>query len=189
MCFSYLLLFLSSRYVECITQSSQVLNDGSHPMRNNDCMYNVLVYGLEECKEGTSRLVRQREDMDKVVCLFSGVDESLSSSSTKDHLSLGKYIKKSTKPRPILVKFAQSDDILCVLTKSKDLKKPIFMKPDLSPLQRKHESILLKEKWSLIQSGESRNSIKDLQFQALLEQRAAWVRRRYQCVSVIYYSS
>ena len=54
----------------------------------------------------------------------------------------------------------RSDDVLRVLTKSRELKKPTFVKPDLSLLQRKCESILLKERWSFIQSGESCNSIK-----------------------------
>ena len=98
--------------------------------------------------------MRQHEDMDKVASLFRGVDLSLSSSSIKNHFRFGKYTKKSMKPRPILVKFVPSEDVLCVLTKSRKLKKPISVKPDLSPLQRKHESILLKESWSLIQSGE-----------------------------------
>ena len=55
--------------------------DGSHPMRNDSRKYNVLVYGLEEFKEGTPRLAGQHEDMDKVVGLLRGIDESLSSTS------------------------------------------------------------------------------------------------------------
>ena len=70
------------------------------------------------------------------------------------------YHLPSKKPKPILVKFVWSDDVFRVLAKSRELKKPRFVKPDPSPLQSKHESILLKERWSLIQSGESHNSIK-----------------------------
>ena len=134
--------------------------DGSNLTRNDDRKYNMLVCGLEECKEGTPRLVRQCEDMYRVVGLLRDVNGSLSSTSTKDHFRLGKYTEGSKKPRHILVKFVWSDDVFRVLTKSRELKKPTVVKPDLSPLQRKHESILLKERWSLIQSDESHNSIK-----------------------------
>ena len=51
-------------------------NDGSQPTRNDERKY-VLVFGLEECKKGTPRLVRQQEDMAKAVGVFGGVDESI----------------------------------------------------------------------------------------------------------------
>ena len=103
--------------------------DGSHLTRNNDHhhtrndahKYNVLVYGLEECKEETPRPRRQCEDMDKVVGSLRGFDKSLSSTSIKDHFRLEKYTKESKKPRPILVKFMRSDDVFRVLTKSREL--------------------------------------------------------------------
>ena len=104
--------------------------------------------------------MKQHEDMDKVVGLFRGVNESLSSSFTKDHFRLGKYTKEPKRARPILVKCVWLDDVFCVLGKARERKKPTFVKSDLSLLQRKQESILLEQRWSLIQSSESQNSIK-----------------------------
>ena len=40
------------------------------------------------------------------------------------------------------------------------LKHPIVIKPDLTPEERQRDSILLKERWTLIQSGVPRNSIR-----------------------------
>jgi len=37
---------------------------------------------------------------------------------------------------------------------------PIYIKPDLSPEERAKESILLKERWGLIQKGAERKQIK-----------------------------
>ena len=47
-----------------------------------------------------------------------------------------------------------------LLSNSSETKQPTFVRPDLTPLQRKRESILLKERRSLIQSGKPRNSSK-----------------------------
>ena len=102
---------------------------------------------------------RQYEDMDKVVSLLRGVDKSLTPTAIEVHFRLEKYTKESKKPKPILVTSVRSEDVFCVLAKTRELKKLTFVKRDLSPLQRKHESILLNERWSLIQSGESHNSI------------------------------
>ena len=37
---------------------------------------------------------------------------------------------------------------------------PIFIKPDMSPVERIQESVLLKERWRLIEQGVARNDIK-----------------------------
>ena len=76
------------------------------------------------------------------------VNKSLSPTSIRDHFRLGKYTKESKKLRHILAKFVQSDDVFRVLAKSRELRKPTFVKPDLSPLQRKQKSILLRESTS-----------------------------------------
>lgn len=126
----------------------------------DDRKFNVVVFGVEEPKNGTPRLASQQDDLDKVSNLFGEVDQSLTSSSIKDLFRLGKPIDGSGKPRPILVKFVRATDASCLLYKRSGLRKPVFVKPDLSPFQRKRESILLRERWSLIQSGISRSSIK-----------------------------
>ena len=67
------------------------------------------------------------------------------------------FKSQQTRPRPILVKLHRAATILA---NRSSLAPPIFIKPDLSPTERDIESILLKERWSLIQNGHSRKSIK-----------------------------
>ena len=122
--------------------------------------FNVVLFGLEESERGASRHSRLREDMDKVAKLIASIDESLSAASVRDQFRLGKLKANSDRPRPILVKFVRAVDATCLLSRTRDFKKPVFIKPDLSPDQRRRESILLKERWSLIESGVSRSRIK-----------------------------
>lgn len=119
--------------------------------------YNVIFFGLDESIGGTSRQKREREDLDRVVKIINDADSSLSASSIKDMFRLGKYAANSKKARPILVKFVRSADVTILFSRIKE----IPLKPDLSLTQRKMESILLKERWALIQSGITRNHIKD----------------------------
>ena len=58
------------------------------------------------------------------------------------------------------VKFIRVSDVSNVLSKRRLLKHPTFIKPDLNLEERKVESMLLKERWSLIQSGVPRSDIK-----------------------------
>lgn len=109
---------------------------------------------------GISRSARQSEDLEKITGAISSIDESFSPSSVKDNFRLGKFSKQSSKPRPILVKFVRSADVTRVLSGARSFESPIFVRPDLSPLQRARDSVLLKERWSLISSGVSRASIR-----------------------------
>ena len=51
-------------------------------------------------------------------------------------------------------------DISSILGKRRSLKRPYSVKPIMSKEQQKNESILLKERWNLIQSGVSRTQIR-----------------------------
>ena len=127
---------------------------------SDDRKYNVVVFGVSECKSGTSRSVRQSDDLKKVCAVFSSLHDSLSSTSVKDHFRLGKFNSEASRPRPVLVKFVRSADVELVLSNAGSLSRPIFVKRDLSPTQRAREALLMKERWSIIQSGVPRASIK-----------------------------
>ena len=94
------------------------------------------------------------EDMDKVVSALSKVDNSIGPQSIKDVYRLGRFSIDNKKPRPLLVKFIRAADATSVLSKRGSLRNStLSIKPDMLPTERKCESILLKERWSLIQSG------------------------------------
>ena len=131
------------------------------PLDSHERKFNVVVYGVEECSKGSSKVFRMNEDMDKVVSALSKVDNSIGSHSIKDVYRLGRFSIDNKKPRSLLVKFIRAADATSVLSKRGSLRNSIFsIKPDMSPTERKSESILLKERWSLIQSGVPRAVIR-----------------------------
>ena len=118
----------------------------------------VILFGLDECPRGTSRSARLDEDLKKAIFVLSKADQSIDSNTIKDIYRLGRYTAENRKPRPLLVKFIRVADVARVLSKRGSL--PVIIKPDMSPHERKIESLLLKERWSLMQSGVPRESIK-----------------------------
>ena len=121
---------------------------------------NVVIYGLEECIEGTQRFQRTRKDLEAVGDLFTFLDPLVTAQLISDCFRLGKDRKDKT--RPLLVKFARRCDVELILSQRKKLssKPGIGVKPDMSIDERKVESILLKERRSLINTGVERSSIK-----------------------------
>ena len=73
---------------------------------------------------------------------------------------LGKYQSSSSRHRPLLIKFLRAADATYLLSNKSKLKSQVFLKPDLTPEDRAKESLLLKERWSLIQKGTERKLIK-----------------------------
>ena len=88
----------------------------------------------------------------------SSTDESFQSHSISDSFRLGKFSIDRRRPRPILVKLLRSSDVSNILSKI-SLTLPYSIKSDLSLEERKRESDL-KERWSLIQSGNERKFIR-----------------------------
>ena len=58
---------------------------------------------------------------------------------------------------PLVIKFLQAADAMYLLSNKSKLKSQVFLKPDLTPEVRAKESLLLKERWSLIQKALSTN--------------------------------
>ena len=126
----------------------------------SDKRYNVIVFGVEECKKGTSRSDRMQSDLESVVSVLTQIVPTIQSQSIKDSYRLGKFNPSSKRPRPILIKMIQTADVSSILANKRFLMPPLSIKPDLSPEQRLRESILLKERWKLIQDGTERKDIR-----------------------------
>lgn len=122
--------------------------------------YNVVVYGIEECSKGTLKHARLKSDLNQVVSVLSKVDATIDQQSIKDCYRLGKFSPNQNLPRPVLVKFIRISDVSNILSRKGDLSRPFSIKPDLSPEERHRDSLLLKERWRLIQSGTTRSEIK-----------------------------
>ena len=126
----------------------------------HDRKFNVVVYGIKESNKGTPRHERTDHDLQSVAQIITKVDNNINPLSICDLVRLGKYQADSNRPRPLLVKFNRAIDVSVLLAKTSSLPKEIKIKPDMSPTERQTESILLKERWSLIQAGHERKNIK-----------------------------
>lgn len=120
----------------------------------------MVLYGVEECRSGLSRSDRLESDLSSVVNIFSALDSSIQPQSVRDCYRLGKFSPGASRPRPILVKFVRIADVTRIFSKKINLSTPFSIKPDMSRTQRLQESILMRERWHLIQSGVSRKSIR-----------------------------
>ena len=125
-----------------------------------DRKLNVVVYGLKENPSNTNRQERLQMDVKNVISFFSKLESPVSESSIKDCYRLGKYSAEANRPRPILVKFLRYTDVSNILYSKSKLSKPVYVKPDLSAEEREMESLLLKERRSLIEKGIGRQFIK-----------------------------
>jgi len=123
--------------------------------------HNAVIYGIDECATGTDKLERVKHDFCKVLDVCSAIDATRASGSAIcDTVRLGKYSQGHRRPRPILVKFNSAVYVSSLLANKKCCPKGISLKPDLSPQARQTESLLLKERWQLIQKGCDRKSIR-----------------------------
>ena len=105
------------------------------------------------------RSARLDSDLTSAISVFSALDSSIQSQSVRYCFRLGKFSPDASRPRPILVKFVRVADVSKIFTKRRHLSSPYFIKPDLSRSERFQQSILMQERWNLIQSGVSRKSI------------------------------
>ena len=133
--------------------------------RHIDRKFNIVVYGLQECPNGSPRHVRISKDMDSVCGAIQSLCPNLSDQSICDCSRLGKY--SETRSRPVLVKLARSCDVSLILSsrhklsgQSSSQSQKIYIKPFMSASEKLTESALLKERRALINSGVDRQSIK-----------------------------
>ena len=138
------------------SKSTVVTTQHSTPTSSltSDRKFNLVIYGIEECPNGTSRPERVKHDIEKGHSVLSKVDEDINANSMRDCLRLGKYKKDQGRPRPLLLKLNRAIDVISVLSNRASIEdKSIIIKPDMSPEEKQKEAILLKERWSLMQSG------------------------------------
>ena len=125
-----------------------------------DTNFNIVVFGVDECPIGTNRLVRHNSDLNSVASITTSMVTNINANSISDCFRLGKFNPERQRPRPILVKFIRSSDVQSVLSNRGKLSKPIYIKPYMSPEDRRNDLSLLRERWCLIQSAIERQSIK-----------------------------
>lgn len=137
-----------------------VSNSSHRSQQSSERSYNVVVYGIEESPPKTARPERSKHDQENLSSTFASIDPSIQNSAIKDFHRLGKYKTDQNRPRPILVKFLRAIDAQSVLTNRDKVSQPIIIKPDMSKEDRDIQSVLLRERWNLIQTGVDRRSIK-----------------------------
>ena len=91
---------------------------------------------------------------------FSATDALIDKNSIKDCHRLGKYNVQSDRSRPLLVKFLRYTDASSIIRNKTKLASQIYVKPHLTPNKRTIESLLLKERKSIIEKKNSRRHIK-----------------------------
>ena len=134
--------------------------------RNNvnpvDKKFNIVLYGACECPKGSPRHERVSHDTNLACKIIKSICPDMNGYAICDCSRIGKY--SEPRSRPLCVKFARSCDVAAVLSNRYKLSKidhpNIFLKPFMTTAERKVESILLKERRTLIDSGIERNQIK-----------------------------
>ena len=91
--------------------------------------------------------------------IITKLNPEINSQSIRDCLRLGKF-KQSSRPRPILLKLNRSIDVSTILAKRDQTPPGFVIKPDLSLQERQSNSLLLSERWRLMQAGTDKKNIK-----------------------------
>ena len=138
----------------------QTATTNSHYNLQHDRKFNIVMYGIDECEKGAPRNERSGRDLSSVIETITKVNANVSPLSIRDLHRLGKYQEQSRRPRPILIKFNRAIDVSILLSQTSTLPSGIRIKPDMNPEERQIESLLLKERWSLIQKDINRKVIK-----------------------------
>ena len=113
----------TSRSVFNTSQSPKPMSTASY---DHDSKYNVVLYGVEECRPGLFRSARLESDISSVVSVFSALDSSIQSHSVRDCFRLGKFSPDTTRPRPILVKFVRVVDVSKIFSPKKSTVHPFL---------------------------------------------------------------
>ncbi len=120
-----------------------------------------MIYDIDECLQGTSHQVRLDSDQKQVISVLSSLMPDISKLSVRDCTRMGKYSPSHVRPRPVLVKLLRTTEVSVILSnRSKLSKSKVYIKPCMTPSKRNSESILLKERKSLISSGANPKDIK-----------------------------
>lgn len=124
-----------------------------------DRAFNVVVYGIPEEGTSDSRQFRQLNDLSKVIDLIHFIDDTIPLQSIRECYRLGRY-KNDSHPRPLLVRLSRKSEVKSILSNRSKLNPPFWIKPDMTPEEMVADSLLMKERWSLIQTGVEQKDIK-----------------------------
>lgn len=75
----------------------------SRPTQNLDRKYNLVIYGIPECPQGTQRHIRIASDLENVTTTLAKLDESFNEHSIRDCHRLGTYKQDATSLVPSLL--------------------------------------------------------------------------------------
>ena len=117
---------------------------------HSDSKFNLVLKGSE----------RTKHDFNEALSVLSNLDGDIHPMSVRDCFRLGRFKERSRYPRPILVKLTHSVDVHSSLSQRSNLPEGVIIKPDMSMDERNSESLLLKERYHLIQSGTDRRDVK-----------------------------
>ena len=124
-----------------------------------DRKFSIVLFGIEENPTGTYRHDRIKSDLKSCMDIITKLNPEINSQSIRDCLRLGKF-KQFSRPRPILLKLNRSIDVSTILAKKDQTPPGIVIKPDLSLQERQSNSLLLSERWRLMQAGTDKKNIK-----------------------------
>ena len=148
------------------TKPSIASKSASYPERvklvsPDERRFNVIIYGIKECKKGTPRHVRTSNDMKSVSDIIQGICPDIPSQAIRDSVRLGRYTEGRN--RPLLAKLNRSCDVLSILASRQKLVQSetpgVFIKPHQSPLERSTEATLLRQRKLLVESGTAKKTL------------------------------
>jgi hypothetical protein len=144
-----------------VTTGLQLVTDKSgHESPTHERKYNLIIYGIPECTQGTPRHERLVKDCEEVTSVLSSVNTNITTNSIRDCYRLGKYLSDRT--RPLMAKLSRTSDVNSIFSQRSKLAQfpGIYIKPDMTHQERTCHRILLKERWNLINSGVDKKTIK-----------------------------
>ena len=134
----------------------------SHSVSSVDKKFNIVMYGVSECPKGSPRHERISYDTDLACKTIQSICPELREYAVCDCSRIGKYTEERS--RPLMIKFVRSCDAATVLANRHKISKSdhskVFLKPYMTVAERKTESILLRQRRALIESGVERKLIK-----------------------------
>ena len=132
---------------------------------SNERKFNLVLYGVDECSEGTRCHERAGKDRKTALKKLRVILTSLEDYSIRDCIRIGKYSPNGTRPRPLLVKFLRACDVNTILYKLSQGGLPaelsgIAIKHHMTPSEVKSNSILLRKRLELSQEGVDKQRLK-----------------------------
>lgn len=153
----------TSHSVDQPLSSSKVTKPDTKPPAGilpGDRKFNIVMFGITENPPDTRRPDRIKYDMTNCLNIITKLNPEINSQSIRDCLRLGKYKQSTSRPRPVLLKLNRSLDVTGVLSNRDQAPNGVVIKPDLTPQERQRNSLLLGERWKLMQAGTDKRNIK-----------------------------